>query len=84
MSSIMSIGAAGMRMAEARFESAATRIVQAGSGVADSPSTAAFAGDDDLASSLVAMQLASYDFKASAKVVEVGRDLMRTTLDMLA
>ena len=81
MSSIMSIGIAGMRAAEARFETAASNIVGAGM----PPAEGAPAGPEiDLASSLVALKLASYDFKAATKIVEVGRDMLKSTIDILA
>ena len=79
--SIMSIGAAGMRAAEARFEAAATRITRAGAGLADPGQVDA---EIDMAAEMVSMMLASYDFKASARIVEVGRDMSRTVLDILA
>jgi flagellar basal body rod protein FlgC len=79
--SIMSIGAAGMRAAEARFETAATRITRAGAGLGDPTQPTE---DIDMASEMVSMMLASYDFKAAAKIVEVGRDMSRTVLDILA
>jgi flagellar hook protein FlgE len=81
MSSIMSIGISGMRAAEARFQTAATSIVR--SGALPSEGEAA-APEVDLASSLVALQLASYDFKAATKIVEVGRDMMKSAIDILA
>ena len=37
-----------------------------------------------MATSLVAMQMASYDFKAATKIVEVGRDMMKSAIDILA
>jgi hypothetical protein len=37
-----------------------------------------------MASEMVSMTLASHDFKASARIVEVGRDMSRTLLDILA
>ena len=81
MSSIMSIGIAGMRAAEAPFETPASNIVRAGmppdEGAPAEPET-------DLASSLVALKLASYDFKAATKIVEVGRDMLKSTIDILA
>jgi flagellar basal body rod protein FlgC len=81
MSSIMSIGIAGMRAAETRFETAASDVVRAGM----LPSEGApAASETDLASSLVALTLASYDFKAATKIVEVGRDMMKSTIDILA
>jgi flagellar basal body rod protein FlgC len=79
--SIMSIGAAGMRAAEARFETAATRITHAGAGLGDAAQPDA---EIDMATEMVSMMLATYDFKASAKIVEVGRDMSRTVLDILA
>ncbi len=81
MSSIMSIGIGGMRAAEARFQTAANNIVRSGTTAAAGD---AAPGQDDLASSMVALQLASYDFKASAKIVEAGRDMTRSLLDILA
>jgi len=81
MSSIMSIGMSGMRAAEARFETAASSIVR--SGLPPREGDAA-APEEDLASSLVAIQLASYDFKAAAKIVEVGRDMAQSAIDILA
>ena len=79
--SIMSIGISGMRAAESRFETAASRIVRAGV----TPAEGAPPADEvDMASEMVDMQLAGYDFKASAKVVQVGRDMMKSTLDILA
>jgi hypothetical protein len=77
----MSIGISGMRAAEARFETAARQVTRAGAGLGD-PAQAG--GELDMATSLVSMTLASYDFKASAKIVEVGRDMSRTVLDILA
>ncbi len=38
----------------------------------------------DLASSMVALKLASYDFGASAKIVEVRTQMSRSVLDILA
>jgi hypothetical protein len=38
----------------------------------------------DMASEMVSMTLATYDFKAAARIVEVGRDMSRTLLDILA
>jgi hypothetical protein len=78
---IMSIGMSGMLAAEARFETAATRITRAGAGLPDAEGPAQ---EIDLASEMVAMTLATYDFKASAKIVEVGRDMSRTVIDILA
>lgn len=78
---IMSIGVSGMRAAEARFETAATRTTRAGMGLGDAAQPAE---EIDMASELVAMTLASYDFKAAAKIVEVGREMSRTVLDILA
>jgi hypothetical protein len=79
--SIMSIGVSGMRAAEARFETAATRVTRAGMGLGDPGQPSA---EIDMASELVSMTLATYDFKAAAKIVEVGRDMSRTVLDILA
>lgn len=86
MSSIMSIGISGMRAAEARFSSAANSIVKAGATpvVADGEAAIAAAPEEDMASSLIAMQLASYDFKAATKIVQVGNSMMKSTLDILA
>lgn len=81
MSSIVSIGISGMRAAEARFETAASNIVRGSVLPAEGEATAPV---EDLVSSMVALKLASYDFKASAKIVEVGRDMMTSTLDILA
>lgn len=81
MSSILSIGAAGMRAAEARFETAATRITRAGAGLGDA---APGAPEIDVASEMVAMITASADFEASAKIVEAGRDMSKRLLDILA
>jgi hypothetical protein len=83
MSSIMSIGIAGMRAAETRFETAASSIAR-GSVPPSEGEAATAAPVEDLATSMVALKLASYDFKASAKIVEVGRDMMKSTLDILA
>ena len=80
MSSIMSIGISGMRAAEARFETAASSIVRSGALPSEGGATAP---EEDLASSLVALQLASYDFKAASKIVEVGRDMMKSAIDIL-
>jgi flagellar basal body rod protein FlgC len=82
MSSITSIGIAGMRAAEARFETAASNIVRGGTLPSEGAPEAA--PEADLASSMVALKLASYDFKASAKIVEVGREMSRSVLDILA
>ena len=79
--SIMSIGVSGMRAAEARFETAATRITRAGMGLGD---PAQPSQEIDMASEMVSMTLATYDFKAAARIVEVGRDMSRTLLDILA
>ena len=79
--SIMSIGTAGMRAAEARFETAATRITRAGAGLGDPARPDA---EVDMAAEMVSMTLATYDFKASARIVEVGRDMSRSVLDILA
>lgn len=80
----MSIGISGMRAAEARFQTAANSIARSGTLPSEGATDAAAAPEEDLASSLVALRLASYDFKASAKIVEVGRDMMKSTLDILA
>lgn len=82
MSSILSIGVSGLRAAEARFQSAASDIVR--SGTLPSGDDAAGVPEVDLASSLVALQLASYDFKAATKIVQVGREMMRSAIDILA
>lgn len=79
----MSIGIAGMRAAEARFETAASNIVRGGALPNGTPETG-IAPADDLAGSMVALTLASYDFKASTKIVEVGREMTRSVLDILA
>lgn len=79
----MSIGIAGMRAAETRFQTAASNIVR-GSALPSEGTPEAAAPEDDLASSMVALKLASYDFKASAKIVEVGREMSRSVLDILA
>ncbi len=79
--SIMSIGVSGMRAAEARFETAATRITRAGAGLPDPQQPDA---EIDLATEMVSMMLASYDFKAATRIVEVGRDMQKTVLDILA
>jgi flagellar basal body rod protein FlgC len=79
--SIMSIGISGMRAAESRFETAASRITRAGVAPAEG---APPAEEVDIASEMVAMSLASYDFKASAKIVEVGREMMKSAIDILA
>jgi flagellar hook protein FlgE len=71
-----------MRAAETRFETAASNIVRGGA--LPSATEPGAAPEDDLASSMVALKLASYDFKASAKIVEVGRDMTQTVLDVLA
>lgn len=76
----MSIGISGMRAAEARFETAASRITRAGV----TPAEGAPAQEVDLATEMVSMTLASYDFKASAKIVEAGRDMMKSAIDILA
>jgi flagellar basal body rod protein FlgC len=81
MSSIMSIGIAGMRAAETRFETAASRIVRAGVPPAEG---ATAAPEIDLGSEIVAMKLASYDFLASTRIIEVGRDMMKSAIDILA
>ena len=81
MSSIMSIGISGMWAAEARFQTAATSIVR--SGTLPSEGEAA-APEEDMATSLVALQMASYDFKAATKIVEVGRNMMKSAIDILA
>jgi hypothetical protein len=78
----MSIGISGMRAAEARFETAASSIVR--SDALPGEGGAAAAPEEDLASSLVALQLASYDFKAATKIVGVGRDMMKSAIDILA
>lgn len=70
-----------MRAAEARFETAATRITRAGAGLGDAAQPSA---EIDMATEMVSMMLATYDFKASARIVEVGRDVSRTVLDILA
>jgi flagellar hook protein FlgE len=81
MSSIMSIGISGMRAAESRFQAAATSIVRSGT----LPSEGEVAApEEDMATSLVALQLASYDFKAATKIVEVGRDMIKSAIDILA
>jgi flagellar hook protein FlgE len=84
MSSIMSIGISGMRAAEARFQTAASGVVRSGTLPADGSTSALQAPEEDLASSLVALQLASYDFKAASKIVQVGRDMMKSAIDILA
>jgi hypothetical protein len=80
MSSMLSIGAAGMQAAADRFQAAASQVVRAGTTSANSEATA----EVDLATAMVSMTLASYDFKASVKIATVGRDVMQATLDMLA
>jgi flagellar hook protein FlgE len=81
MSSIMSIGISGMRAAQTRFQTAANSIVRTGA----LPSEGEVgAPKEDMATSLVAMQMASYDFKAATKIVEVGRDMMKSAIDILA
>jgi hypothetical protein len=80
MSSIVSIGTAGMQSAAARFETAASAVTRAGT-------SAGGAGDGreiDLPTAMITMSLASYDFKAASKVVMIGRDLMQAALDMIA
>jgi flagellar basal body rod protein FlgC len=79
--SIMSIGISGMRAAEARFETAATRITRAGAGL---PDPAQPTEEIDMATEMVSMMLASYDFKAAARIVEVGRDMTKSAVDILA
>ena len=79
--SIMSIGISGMRAAESRFETAATRITRAGAGLGD---PAQPTEEIDMATEMVAMKLASYDFQASTKIVEVGREMMKSAIDILA
>ena len=79
--SIMSIGISGMRAAESRFETAATRITRAGAGLGDPGQPAE---EIDMATEMVAMKLASYDFQASTKIVEVGREMMKSAIDILA
>ena len=64
-----------MRAAEARFETAAARVTRAST----EPAT-----EVDVGTELVSMSLASYDFNASAKIAEVGRAMMKTTIDLLA
>ena len=84
MSSIMSIGISGMRAAEARFQTAASNVVRSGTLPVDGSADTLQAPEEDLASSLVALQLASYDFKAATKIVQVGRDMMKSAIDILA
>ena len=84
MSSIMSIGISGMRAAEARFQTAASRVVRSGTLPVDGSTDALQAPEEDLARSLVALRLASYDFKAATKIVQVGRDMMKSAIDILA
>ncbi len=73
----MSIATTGIHTASARFEAAAAKI------------SGAHAGNEagreiDLPTLMVTMSLASYDFKAAAKVAKIGRDTMQAALDMIA
>jgi hypothetical protein len=79
MSSIMSIAATGMRTASARFEAAATQVARAGAGAAPAESR-----EIDLPTLMMTMSLASYDFKAAAKVARIGGDMMQSAIDMIA
>ncbi|MEO6013196.1 MAG: hypothetical protein ABIQ30_06375 [Devosia sp.] len=82
MSSILSIGATGLQQAERRFEAAAGRIVE--SGAQSDAAPAGTAPEVDLAVEMVSLSLGSYDFKAAAKIVQVGRDMGRSLVDILA
>jgi flagellar basal body rod protein FlgC len=80
MSSVLSIGGGAMRSAATRFDLAASQVVRAGTAGQGS----ALGDQPDLAAAVVAMSLASYDFKAAVKVATVGREMMQSALDMLA
>jgi hypothetical protein len=81
MSSVISTAAAGMRAASARFEAAASQVARGGGGVG---STADTGREIDLPTLMVTMSLASYDFKAAAKVARIGRDMMQSAIDLIA
>lgn len=79
MSTIISIAAAGMNSAAQRFQAAASQVAEAGT------RSAAPAGREiDVPTLMVTMSLASYDFKAAAKVARIGRDMMQSAIDMVA
>lgn len=72
--SSLSIGAAGMQRASAQLETSASRIARLGTALEDV----------DLATEIVNVMQAETDFKASAKVVGVARDMSKHLLDILA
>lgn len=79
MSSLVSIGAAGMAAASARLQGAASRVARMGVSGPDGA-----APDTDFAGAMVDAMLASTDFKAATRIVEIGRKMDQATLDMLA
>lgn len=103
MTSVVNIGVAGMRAAEARVNVRAQNIVnwqsegyipvvpvqtsQAPGPVVKVARPAELGGDlpiVDIASEIVDMQQAQHAYRASAKVVRTGDEMLRTLLDTLA
>ncbi|UYN98258.1 MAG: hypothetical protein KIT02_09755 [Devosia sp.] len=71
--SAISIGATGMQRASQQLEQTAARVARSGvEGV-----------EVDLSSEMINALQAKNDFKASAKVVEVSRDMSKALLDIL-
>jgi flagellar basal body rod protein FlgC len=79
MSSLTSIGAAGMQAASARLQGVANRVARMGVSRPDGA-----APETDLAGAMVDAMLASTDFKAATKIVEIGRKMDQATFDMIA
>jgi hypothetical protein len=79
MSSLVSIGAAGMAAASARLQGAANRVARMGVSGPDGAEP-----ESDLAGAMVDASLAAIDFKAATKIVEIGRKMDQATLDMIA
>ncbi len=72
--SSISIGASGMHRASQQLEQSASRIARLG----------VEGNNVDMATEMVNVIAAEHDFKASAKVVGVARDMSKALLDILA
>lgn len=72
--SALSSGMSGMQGAADRFETSASRVARAGTGL----------GDVDLATEMVNVLMAKHEFEANAKVVKAVSDMQKSAIDILA
>lgn len=78
---IFSIALQGMNRAQGQLEKSASNIARSGGAV---PANGVSEDTVDISQQMASMMSAKNDFQANAKVVEVGDQLTKTVIDMLA